>query len=227
MDFSVWFVADDERSGEVECSIPDNEWADFVAFRSEVERLRATKFVQNKRGGHISVSWKLGKPLSVSAPTQYDEEEVLAMLLRLRPFVLEDEEFYFNKIKNRLKRRLQHRIFHKHLDLLADGFTLKLMTRKIGLQGQGRPPLSVGVVMDWLNSFEYHRDKKKRQTVEHDLGIFEKDRNGLPIVLIALVDMVQSVLHLSDFVETLEQIVEGSRTEIKIPLDWLSSTQHN
>jgi len=144
------------------------------------------------------------------------------MLLRLRPFVLNKEAYYFHKIKNILKRRLDHRAFCMHIGLLDDGFSLKSMQCKISFDGQGRSPLSVAMVMDWLNSYEYHRDPNKRKAVEQDLGILGRDQNGLPVILFALVDMIQSILDLDSLVETLMQVESGARSKIDCPSGFLT-----
>ena len=132
--------------------IHDDEWERLQRFHGEVERLRSTKFVQNRRGGQIAMKWEAGSHIRSNA-NPVDTEEVGAMLLRLRPFVLNDEECYFHKIKKLLKRRLEHHAFRKCLDLLNDRFTLKAMQGRVDLSFSGRKMLSVDTVMDWLNSY--------------------------------------------------------------------------
>ena len=211
-------------SEEVSLDVPDEDWDRLLAFHREVERLRSTRFVQERQGGQIAVNWSVGQPIRSNAK-QVDIEAVGAMLLKLRPFVLQDEETFFHKIKKLLKRRLAHKAFRRHIDLLDDGFTLRTLGRKIKFQGQGRTPLSVDVVMDWLNSYEYHRDPKKKEAVEQDLGFFGQDQDGLPVILFALTDMVQSVLDLDGLVETLIEVERGVRSEIHCPPDFLSETE--
>ena len=214
---------DASQSDATSYDFPDGEWEGLLRFHGEVERLRSTRFVQNKRGGQIAMKWEVGSALISNANT-VDTEEVGAMLLRLRPFVLNDEECYFHSISNLLKRRLEHHTFRRHIDLLKERFMLKNLQGRVGLNIGCRKVLSVAVVMDWLNSYEYHRDSSKKFGVDSDLGFFTEVQNGLPVVLFALVDMIQAILDIDGLVETLMQVESGTRSEIRYPVDWASST---
>lgn len=193
--------------------IAADDWRRLLSFSEEVERLRSTRFVQERMGGQISLSFRAGEGFR-SESKAVDSEAVAAMLLRLRPFVLAREEHYFHKVKNLLRRRLAHRAFREHIDQIDDAFCLKTMSEVVRVSGATRPLLSVEVVMDWLNSYEYHRDKKKRQAIEEDLGLFGKNQNGLPVILFALVDMVEAVLGLGNLVTVLIRIEKGDIQEL-------------
>lgn len=213
-------VANDGSSKEsVSFDIPDNEWEQFLQFRRHADNLRATRFVQERHGGSISLRW--GAAGSAHVTTKHvDEEAVWAMLLKLRPFVLQNELSFVPSTIGTLKRRLTHVAFHRHLDLLRDAYTLKQLERRLNLQGVGRPPLSYQVVMDWLNSYQYHFDSTKRAAVERDMGSLGNVQNGVGAVLIALVEMIQSSLSTGDFIETLERCVEGTMPEISCPIEY-------
>lgn len=212
---------DDTKSAHLAFTIPEEEWALLMSFHREAERLKSTRFVQERQGGQIAVNWSVGQPIR-SAAKQVDHEAVGAMLLRLRPFVLENERTFFHRVKKVLKRRLDHQAFRKHIDLLDDAFSLGALQRRIRVSTERRNPLSVAVVMDWLNAYEYHRDLEKKVAVEHDLGIFGRDQDGLPLILFALTDMIQTVLDLDGLVETLIELQSGARTEIRCPPDFLA-----
>ena len=90
----------------------------------------------------------------------------------------------------------------------------------LNLQGGGRPPLSYQVVMDWLNSYQYHFDSAKRAAIERDVGSLGNVQNGVGAVLIALVEMIQSSLSTGDFIETLERCVEGTLPEVSCSIEY-------
>lgn len=161
----------------------------------------------------MEFKWKKVEALKINGK-EIEEEPVWAMLLKLRPFVLQSERCYLPSILKLLKRRLEHIAFHRHLDRIRDGFFLKLMERRMPLRGPGRPPLSQQVVMDWLNSYHYHQDADKRMTVLADLGPLADIQDGMSTALFALVDMVQSILDTGDLIETLKRCSEGSMPEI-------------
>ena len=207
---------DDAKSEHVAFTIPHEEWALLLSFHQEAERLRSTRFVQEQQGGQIAVTLSVHQAIR-SAAKQVDKKAVGAMLLKLRPFVLENERTFFHKVKNLLKRRLDHRAFRMHIDLLDDAFSLRTLQRGIRVPSGRRHLLSVPVVMDWLNAYEYHRDPDKKKAVTHDLGFFGLDQNGMPVILFALTEMIQSVLDLDGLVETLIELQSGNRTEFRCP----------
>lgn len=215
-------ATNDLHRESVRCTIPDGDWACLMEFWRHSEVLRSTRFVQESRGGSISIRWKLGESAQL-ASEPLDEEPIWAMLLKLRPFVLQNEHCYLPSALKILKRSLRHAAFHRHLDQLRDAYLLKSMNKRIRMSGPGRPPLSHKVVMDWLNSYHYHHDKAKGQAVLHDLGPFAHQQDGLGIATFALVDMVQAILDTGAFVETLQQCLDRSQTEIRCPAEYFDA----
>lgn len=223
-EFDVTLVANDSSVIKlIHFSVPDDEWATMVDFKKEADDLRSTQFVQNRMGGKISVRFEMGKfTLEKSEPI--DLEKILAMLMRLRPFVLNDEKTYFHKVKNIMKRWLEHQVFRDHLDALGDGFTLRTMQQKFNISSsEGYRLISHDVVMDWLNAFHYHRNASKRETLEDVMGEFLEDQGGAPLVLFSLADMIQSILGLSDLIETLMEVKDRVRNEISCDSQYLQS----
>lgn len=209
-------INNDSLRAPVTFHIPNEEWEQLNKFHRNVESLRSTNFVQQRRGGSVIFNWKEGEGLRYSGK-QVEEDPVWAMLLKLRPFVLKNERCFLPTILKILKRRLDHVIFHQDLDRVRDVFFLKVMEENMPLRGQGRPPLSQQVVMDWLNSYHYHQDEAKRETVLADLGQLSEVQDGMSTILFALVDMIQSILYTGDIVETLQRCHEGTMPEIRFP----------
>lgn len=197
----------------VTCEFGVAEWAQLREFYANAEQLRSTRFVQNRHGGSVSVTWRAGLG-ATSRSKEIETDDVWAMLLKLRPFVLQKESCNFLRTRKLLTRRINHRAIRAHLDEVRRIFELELLRNVVGIRGPGRNPLSVEVVMDWLNAFEYHKDQGKRTAVARDLGIFGTDRDGLPLVLVSLVEIIKAVLALSDFVEALFEVKAGDRNEM-------------
>ncbi|MCP3943532.1 MAG: hypothetical protein GY710_18930 [Desulfobacteraceae bacterium] len=213
-------IANSEQRESFSCEIPTEEWDTILNFHQNVELLRSTKFVQNKRGGQIAIKYEAGKKLE-SKEFKIEIDEVWSMLLKLRPFVLNKEKYYFHRIKNLLKRRLTQPAFRKGIDRINDLFVLNIMQKQVRLKTTGREILSIDTVMDWLNSFEYHQDESKREIVHKDLGIFGVFQNGTSVILFALIDMIHGIFALSDLVETLMLIQNGGCSEISCPANFL------
>ncbi|MCC7169270.1 MAG: hypothetical protein IT459_02380 [Planctomycetes bacterium] len=214
---------DPPRECEVAYEIPEAEWEFLKSFHHEVQRLEETRFVQNRRGGQISLKWSIGQPLKSNADP-VDVEEVAALLLRLRPFVLKDEPYYFHKVKKLLKRRLEHKALRNQLDLLDSGFELRTMQQQVRIMGRDRHVISVPFVMDWLNAYEYHRNSSKREAVEADLGILRDSQNGLPVMLFALVEMIKAIQGLDGLVEALIKVEARELPGFTCPAEWLSTS---
>jgi len=192
----------------------DTEWATLKQYHEEAEALRATRFVQEGQGGSINITLKRNSAVSSKAKT-VDFEALSAMLHRARPFLLSDERTYFFKTLNIMKRRTRHSAtFSQQLEAIRDQFNLKRMKNfsKIG-GGLGGIATAPSEVMDWLNAHQYHRNEDKRVRLETKLGVFGQDQNGAPVVLFALVDMIQAVLNLSD---SIENLILASKQEFEI-----------
>lgn len=212
-------ASDDAYSESVSFDIPDGDWSLLTVFWQRSEVLRSTRFVQEGRGGSITFNWKVGEPIRMGS-NALEVEPVWAMLLKLRPFVLQKERCYLPSVLKMLKRHLSHPAMHRHIDQIRDAFMLKSMNQRIQMSGPGRPPLSQAVVMDWLNSYHYHHDEAKAESVVRDLGPFAKQQDGLGIATFVLVDMVQAILATGDLIEMLQLCSEGLMPEIRCPADY-------
>lgn len=186
-----------------------------------IERLRACSFVQNGRGGSISFRFVgTGPP---KANYNFHEDELSTLLLRIRPFVLQNEDCYFFKITRKLGRRL-HAVpaFKNQLKLLNSRFNLVHFNWKTKPGKYDRQLFSRDVVMDWLNAFEYHTEPGKVKNIKLELGAFGEDQDGRPIIVFILVDLVQAILNLGDLIETILRSKNGE-IEISCPPEWILS----
>lgn len=207
------------RSERASCVFPRAEWDILRDFHRDAEVLRGTRFVRNGRGGSISVT--VNAEGVTSTPTLPDDEEIWAMLMKLRPFVLSNEPHNFHRTRSLLGRRLTHRAFRMQLRDIKNGFSLKTIQQKLRISMGGTHLLSDKVVMDWLNAFEYHRDPEKRESALDALGFFAQHKNGLGVVLFALTVKVKSILALGDLIETLMLVERSEMIEITCPADFL------
>jgi hypothetical protein len=221
---TVLAATNGSRKEPVSFSIPDEEWQQFLRFLNYSDALRSTRFVREGQGGHIGFRWESGSPVRVHQK-EIDEEPVWAMLLKLRPFVLQNEPSYVPSTINGLKRHIRHKAFQRHLNELRDGFLLNTLRGKLQVKGPARSPLSYEVVMDWLNSYQYHLDDSKRKAVVTDLGALGDSQDGLSTILLGLVDMVQASLGTGDFIETLRRCAEGTMPVIHCPPDYFDSVK--
>ena len=214
IEFDVILV--DRESQErrtVELSFTEADWQRLEGYHRETERLRSSRFVQESRGGSVSVSLSHS---SVRSQAEFLDDEAFETLLhRLRPFLLSDEAFYFFSVL-KLIGKSTHNVpeFRDEIRTLKKTFGLKnLKDVPSVFRKYGNMPDTPDDVMTWLNAFEYHRDMQKRETATTDLGIYASDQHGRPVVTFVLVEMVKAILGLGDLIETL-MIARNGKNEI-------------
>lgn len=84
----------------------------------------------------------------------------------------------------------------------------------------GSIPTEPEHIFQWLNAYVYHRDPRKKKLSDERLGIFAEKEYGTSAVTFALVDLIAAVLHLGDFIETLE-VSDNYAKDIVFPSEWI------
>lgn len=87
----------DHLRESVRFEVPEDDWALLTQFWRHAEVLRSTRLVQEGRGSFIRFNWKQGGPMGV-ASVRLEEEPIRAMLLKLRPFVRQNERCYLPSV---------------------------------------------------------------------------------------------------------------------------------
>ncbi|WP_037311509.1 hypothetical protein [Ruegeria halocynthiae] len=218
--FTILLRAEDNSAQTIaEFFVPSEEWDRALRFVQEANALRNTAFVQKEMGGSINLTVSRNHGISSKA-REVDPEAVGNMLMKLRPFVLQkDQDVSFYAMAKVLKRYADHAFLRKQIDDAKSIFDLKRMQGARIFTPLGLPPVDNRSVMDWLNAFHYHRELKKREAVMESLGIFGKDKNGQPVVLFAIVEMIEAIQHLSDLIETLALHADGTKP-VTVPPEW-------
>lgn len=92
------------------------------------------------------------------APT----DQVLdGLVLRLRPFLLENEPTNFNRITNELKRLLQGTVFEQKITNIKKKYRVDFLNG-MKFKINGTEIVSEAMLFKWLNGYYYHLDKRKR-----------------------------------------------------------------
>ena len=187
----------------------NENWNILENFVHEVDKVRATRFAQEGQGGSINIRLNSQKGLSSKAKL-VDDEAFSTLLLKLRPILLNNEDTYFFKVWNILCEQLHtHQVFLDALKEIRQLFQLDRMTKISKFITQDHTPSSPNDVMDWLNSYAYHRDEEKKVRIEKKLGLFGADQNGAPVIVFAITEMSNAIFQLSDFIENLLESRKG------------------
>ena len=211
--------------------IPDSDWQHIINFLNEAQKLRNTKFVQAKMGGSISMTFldgfihTSGDNTTIfyrnikSSVEDIDDEAVGNMLLKVRPFILQKEDINFFRINKLLKRYIDNFFLRRELEILKNKFELRRIQFVEAFKDLGQPPLTFQEIMDWLHTFQYHRDIRKIQVIKNKFGLFKDDRDGLPVFLFSFVEILQAILDLESFIKTLIEF-NNSEKAVTVPTEW-------
>jgi hypothetical protein len=201
MSHQVQFCLQASRDGtHKECSglFNDNEWQSLEEYLASVERLSSLDLVREGTTVKYSVTFHKGGALSYSTELP-PEVDVSALLHRLRPFVLHKEPTNFNTICSCLRRSITAREFCdiiKYLQRLYDG---RKMQSAVLVTADGVKINSDKTLDEWLNAYEYHRDRDKRADFEslHEIFPLEASR---AIFISMLLDRVEAIVALGDII---------------------------
>lgn len=154
-----------EEFVDVSGSFTDLEWECLGCFLVYVEKLTETDLIKNGGPGRLTMSFDENK--SFSYETQVPEEDrVIGLLHRLRPFLLNNEDTQFNKICNILTKRLEAEEFRHFIKYLKDNFLGKESNNLIHVISNGVKINTEEMLHKWLNAHEYHRDRNKQRELE-------------------------------------------------------------
>jgi hypothetical protein len=112
----------------------------------------------------LKIRWEEGKGLSASGSMPGDED-VIVVLHRLRPLILENEPTYFNRVVNVIARRADHPGMRTRLDVLKRLFAGEEFQGLVTIKVDGETVNSEEMLKTYLNAFEFHRDVDKQAQI--------------------------------------------------------------
>ena len=189
---------------KIEGVLEDDDVAVLESYSDYLAQLRRTRLGTEGMRPQISIQWKKGEAMQVASnvPT---EDDLLALLHRLRPFLLEKEPTSFNRTRGLLGRRFDNTKFHALLRGMRDLYEGRVLASQYQVSVNDLILNSDRTFYDWLNGFEYHRDHDKRALLE---APFQVLGDGAKVFfLFHLVDKMKAIYLLGRHVE----VVLGKR----------------
>jgi len=190
--------------------IRQNDWEKLIFYADEVVRLEASSALSKDL--HTQVKFRVTpgtKRLQFAGSTPPDED-VVVILHRLRPFILQKEPANFYQMTNILSRYLNNPKARQTLQYLKDVFSGKDFQRQIRLQIDWKSP-SIRTVVNseetlqtWLNAVEYHRDAEKRQQIEELRKVFP-DPALYALFVSMLLDKIKAIINVAVIIRTIER----------------------
>ncbi|MDP1714010.1 MAG: hypothetical protein Q8L41_04630 [Anaerolineales bacterium] len=149
----------------------EDAWNSLNEFLEYADDLLNTEFVKDGMRATLKIKWEQNSSMMVSTQLS-DWDAVTVFLHKLRPIWLQDESTNFYKICNLLTKELTHPCFRNTVDEQRDIYSGKRKQATYTIQSNDVVLNSEKVLANWLNSFEYHRDKEKREFIEKLHKIF-------------------------------------------------------
>jgi hypothetical protein len=197
---------------EIDYSLSDEDIACLSEFLREVDLLWELPIVQAGVPASYSLEWKNGEVVLLDGSIP-PVGEIAAFLHKLRPFILTNEPYSFDRVCGILGKRLNN---HFVLRLLKDARELysgKRMQSRIQIQSQEILLNSEITLMNWLNSHEYHRDKDKAAELDRLHKVFPLESSKAIFVLL-LSDKLDALAEAADLVE----LILGKREHLRVDL---------
>jgi hypothetical protein len=149
----------------------------------------------------------------VHAPLPSDEE-LIVLLHRLRPFILNDEPASYNKVSGLLGRSFISQPIRKLLAEERRRYDGRGWQKQLKISSGNTVVNSDEILMKWLNAYEYHRDPEKRADMSSLLA------TSLPgLVEWAVARMLFDKAKAIENVGVLARVLLGTRSGFRFVID--------
>lgn len=176
-------------------SFQADAWNSLIEYLEYADDLLDTKFVKDGMPAALNIKWERGSDMIVSTKLP-NWDDVTVFLHKFRPIGLEKESTYFYKICNILTKELTHPHLRNMVDEQRDVYSGKRAQLAFKIQSNDVILNSEKVLYDWLNSYEYHRDKEKRKFIESLHEMFPLD--GSKVLFLGLLsDKTQAIYNMA------------------------------
>jgi hypothetical protein len=175
--------------------------AAFMSYSDDAHRTRFARELQNyKRSFHFANSGAVRSTGIVP-----DDEALSTFLHRYRPIILPSEPTEFTQVCSRLVRHVSHPIFTKLVGIWREQYSGKPIREMMSIQQGDLAPLGEAFLQQYLNAYEYHRDRKKRQRLAAFAQTFEPDAR-IGLITLLLTWKFCAVSNLLEFVRELRTL---------------------
>jgi len=179
----------------------DKEWKALLDFVQYANDLVSIQLIRD--GGpatlNLSNNAESGMSYSVELPP---EDQLLALLHRIRPFILQKEPTNFYQVCKYLSRRFADAPFRDFLKSLGEHYSGKRMQDIVRVQSNQVLINSEETLMKWLNAHEYHKDQGKQDELKslHQVMPLEASR---AFFVMMLNEKVKAISILANFINVM------------------------
>jgi hypothetical protein len=198
-----------ERSSNNEASViaefSDDEVRHLRAFRTYVNDLLSVKLVKDGVACAVNVDYKEGLGTTVTSQLP-PSEEIMAMLHRLRPLILNDEHASFNRVCGIIGARIDEPILRRALKRQRQIYDGRSMQKQIIVTATADNSEMVinseKALFAWLNAYEYHRDEDKRKEIDrfHQLLPLDHSKAFFLMLITNKIRAIETLARLVDLI---------------------------
>lgn len=188
----------------VEIEFTNEEWEILQDFARYAEKLENNSLVQDGIPSSLTVNWQIGEGLKVETKLPSDEQ-IDAMLMKLRPFILNNERTNFNRVRKIVKRVASSKRVRDHLDTLQYLYSGERQQSLFvaGVYTKEQDPKIINsedMLQIWLNGDRFHQEKEKQRILDAMHGIMPIE-SSIVLFLALITDKVIAIMALRRIVE--------------------------
>lgn len=184
-------------------------WNSLNDYLEYADDLFKSKLVRKGMPAALNIKWEQNSNIIISSQLP-DWDDVTVFLHKFRPIGLQKESTYFYKICSILTKELSHPYFRDMIAEQRDIYSGKRSQQSFKIQSNEVILNSERILYDWLNSYEYHRDKEKRKFIDSLHKTFPED--ALKVLFLGLLsDKTQAIHNIAIFV----RVVVGKQKSFK------------
>lgn len=193
-------------------SLGDEEWNLLKEFLSSVDELQKTRLIQNGMSSSLRLEGDETGAMRVSVKLP-PWEDVQAFLHIFRPILLQNEVTSFYKVCNLIAKEFSHPHFRGMVSYQREMYNGRRLQEQFQMKSNGVLLNSEEVLQQWLNSYEFHRDKDKKRFVDslHHLLPLEGSK---AIFLSLLTEKARAAINVALIV----RVILGEQAEVSGPL---------
>jgi len=183
----------------ISASFENDEWRVLLDFAEYATDLNKLDLVRLGGPAELQITYRSGEPM-LFRTTLPPDDQLFALMHRLRPLILEKEATYFNRIANTLARRIDNDQFREQMQRLRSTFSLTKHQSMFQIIVNGDFVInSEKALQTWLNGFEFHRFRDKRDTMEEVFVMFPENASKTMFVML-LIDKLRAIQALAGYV---------------------------
>lgn len=202
-----------EEKAPVTADFSEDEVECLRAYCQYVDEVIAVKLVQDGIPCSVKLDYKKGEGTTVTTDLPPDED-VVVLLHRLRPLILNDEHASFNRIAGILGRRIEEPLVRTALKSQREIYDGRAMQQQIVVRSTaGGAEIIINsekALFTWLNAYEYHRDQDKKREIDRYHQLLPLDHSKA-FFLMLLSDKVRAIVAIASFAKVILGKAETTR----------------